>query len=87
MNQTIAHNLRFLRQSHNYSRKQICALLDIGLPAWGSYIEGRAVPKLETLISIADYFKITLDELVRVDLSKCYIVKENKYMEKLIIEQ
>lgn len=85
--ETITANLKFLRHSHNYTRQQICNLLGIGVRTWDSYTEGRAAPKLETLVSIADYFRITLDELVRVDLQKCYVVRENKYMEKLIIEQ
>lgn len=85
--ETITANLKFLRHSHNYTRKQICNLLGIGLRAWDSYTEGRAVPKLEKLVGIADYFRITLDDLVRADLKKWYIVRENKYMEKLTIEQ
>lgn len=85
--ETITANLKFLRHSHNYTRLQICNLLGIGVRTWDSYTEGRAVPKLEKLVSIADYFRITLDELVKVDLQKCYVVRENKYMEKLTIEQ
>lgn len=85
--ETITANLKFLRHSHNYTRQQITNLLGIGLRAWDSSTEGRAVPKLETLVSIADYFRITLDELVRVDLQKCYIVREHKYLERLTIEQ
>lgn len=85
--ETITANLKFLRHSHNYTRRQITNLIGIVLRAWDSYTEGRAVPKLGTLVSIADYFRITLDELVREDLSKCYVVREHKYMEKLTIEQ
>jgi phage repressor protein C with HTH and peptisase S24 domain len=41
----------------------------INRPAIGSYEEGRAEPKITALQLIADFFNITIDQLVKADLS------------------
>lgn len=81
--QTISANLQFLRKSHNMTRRQIAAILSVGERAFDSYVEGRAIPRLDTLIAICDHFRLSLDELVRVDLIKCYMVREERYLVKI----
>ncbi|WP_114779290.1 XRE family transcriptional regulator [Botryobacter ruber] len=62
-------NLRHLRKSAGYTQAQLAEKLDIKRSLVGAYEEGRAEPKLSTLVNIAKLFTISLDDLITVDLS------------------
>lgn len=51
------------------TQTEFAELFNLKRTAVGSYEEGRAEPKIETLIKIADYFKLSLDQLLRKELS------------------
>lgn len=66
----IAKNIRVLRALKKLSQEQLSEKLDISRSRLGSYEEGRAEPSYDLLITIADYFHVAIDALVRADLSK-----------------
>lgn len=66
----IAKNIRVLRTLKKLSQEQLSAELDIPRSRLGSYEEGRAEPPYDLLITIADYFHVAIDAIVRADLSK-----------------
>lgn len=53
------------RIKRNLSQHQIAKELCISQKAIGSYEEGRAVPRIDKLIQIADFFNISIDQLVK----------------------
>ncbi len=53
-----------LRQSHNLTQKQLCDALNLGRSTYSYYETGRRTPDIETLLMIAEYYQITLDELI-----------------------
>lgn len=53
-----------LRQSHNLTQKQLCTDLHIGRSTYSYFETGARLPDIETLIIIAKYYGISLDELV-----------------------
>ena len=55
--------------SKKLTQTEFAELFDLKRTAVGSYEEGRAEPKIDTLIKIADYFKLSLDNLLRKELS------------------
>lgn len=63
-------NLKFLR--HKIEAKQSEMLNRIGFKrtTWNGYEHQKSFPKFEDLLKIADYFDISLDELVFEDLQK-----------------
>jgi transcriptional regulator with XRE-family HTH domain len=65
----VTSNIRFLRKNAGYTQAQLAEQLDIKRSLVGAYEEGRAEPKLSTLVNIARLFNISLDELITVDLS------------------
>jgi transcriptional regulator with XRE-family HTH domain len=65
----VTSNLRFLRKNAGYTQAQLAEKLDIKRSLVGAYEEGRAEPKLSTLVNIANLFSISLDELITLDLS------------------
>ncbi len=51
------------------SQTEFADLFDLKRTALGSYEEGRAEAKIDTVIKIADYFQLTLDQLLRKELT------------------
>ncbi len=65
----LSKNLIALRALKKLSQENLCyELNDAGLKitrsAYSAYEEGRSEPKLNTLIAIADFYKITIDKLL-----------------------
>jgi transcriptional regulator with XRE-family HTH domain len=60
----LAENLRWLRKNHHITQTELAEAVGLNRPIIGSYEEGRAEPKIEVLRNLADYFKISVDQLV-----------------------
>ena len=65
----VTSNIRHLRKSAGYTQAQLAEKLDIKRSLVGAYEEGRAEPKLSTLVNVAKIFDVSLDELITADLS------------------
>lgn len=66
----VTSNIRYLRKKAGFTQAQLAEKLDIKRSLIGAYEEGRAEPKLSTLVNIARLFEITLDDLITLDLSE-----------------
>ncbi|MCF6365499.1 MAG: helix-turn-helix domain-containing protein [Bacteroidales bacterium] len=62
-------NIRKIRVAKKMTQTEFAELFDLKRTALGSYEEGRAEAKIDTIIKIADYFKLTLDQLLRKELT------------------
>ncbi|MHA6248065.1 XRE family transcriptional regulator [Pontibacter sp. CAU 1760] len=69
--------MRHLRKSAGYTQAQLAEKLDIKRSLVGAYEEGRAEPKLSTLINVARLFDVSLDQLIANDLSKDGVLTAN----------
>lgn len=63
-NKTLALNLLELRQSKNLTQKQLCEALNIGRSTYSYFETGSRMPDIDTLLMIARYYHVSLDELV-----------------------
>ncbi|WP_426491744.1 helix-turn-helix domain-containing protein [Hymenobacter sp. 102] len=63
-------NLKFWRRELSLTQAQMAEKLGIKRSLVGAYEEGRAEPKLTTLVNMARLFGITLDALVTTDFTK-----------------
>ncbi len=63
-------NLKFWRRELGLTQSQMADKLGIKRSLVGAYEEGRAEPKLVTLVNMARLFGITLDALVTTDFSR-----------------
>jgi len=63
-------NLRFLRNSHKMTQEDIGNLLNVTQKRVSEYEEGERPLEIEKLVKIANHFWLTLDQLVKEDLSK-----------------
>lgn len=70
----ISHNLKYYRVSNRFRQQEIADKIKVSLGMVKTYELGIAVPPIETLIKIADMMQITIDTLVKVQLtSKNYL--------------
>lgn len=56
--------LRYLRESRGLTQKDIANEIDIGLHTYQRYEYGEREPQLSTLVALADFYDLSLDELV-----------------------
>jgi transcriptional regulator with XRE-family HTH domain len=71
-------NLKYLRKLRGWTQEEFAQKLRIKRSLLGAYEEERAEPRTEVLEVVADMFKLTLDDLMRKDLSEVkgnYIAK------------
>jgi transcriptional regulator with XRE-family HTH domain len=57
-------NLKKIRQIKGLSQQAFAELIDLNRGVISSYEEGRAEPKIETLLRIATYFGIPTDDII-----------------------
>lgn len=53
-----------LRQERNLTQKELCAKLNISRTNYSYFENGRRVPDVDTLLLIAEFYGVSLDELV-----------------------
>ena len=67
----IKSNLSFLRSEYNKTLDEMSELLGLsGKSSYRAYENGDAVPSVHILMKLASFYDVSLDELVRFDLSK-----------------
>jgi len=62
-------NLKYLRKQRGWTQEEFATKLNIKRSLLGAYEEERAEPRYEVLEAVCDLFKLTMDELLRKDLS------------------
>src|SRR5215210_6319019 len=63
-------NLKYLRKTRGWTQEEFAQKLRIKRSLLGAYEEERADPRMEVLEIVADMFKLSMDELLRKDLSE-----------------
>ena len=67
---TIANkNIKYLRKLRGWTQEEFAQKLRIKRSLLGAYEEERAEPRIDVLEVVCDIFKLTLDEILRKDLS------------------
>lgn len=62
-------NIRKIRNVKKLSQQSFAELFDLKRATLGAYEEERSEPRLETIINIANYFSITVDDLLTKELT------------------
>lgn len=63
-------NLKYLRKLRGWTQEEFAQKLRIKRSLLGAYEEERADPRIDVLEVVADMFKLTLDDLLRKDVSE-----------------
>lgn len=65
----LASNIRLLRKRTRKSQELVASAIGISRSAIASYESTGIEPDISTLMKFSDYFKVTLDKLIKTDLS------------------
>jgi transcriptional regulator with XRE-family HTH domain len=79
-------NLKFLMSAHKVSGKELAKEMGWNDAVISSYRTGGADPPLKNVIKLADYFNVSLEDLVNKDLSKEGVEYKTGDNDDLIIE-
>jgi transcriptional regulator with XRE-family HTH domain len=71
-------NLKYLRKLRGWTQEEFAQKLRIKRSLLGAYEEERAEPRIDVLEVVCDMFKLTLDDILRKDLSD----SKSNYMAK-----
>jgi len=79
----IGSNIKKIRTVKKLSQLHFAELFGINRASIGAYEEGRAEPKLEKIIKIAEYFGLSIDVLLTRELTVNDLYKLNVFNQKL----
>jgi transcriptional regulator with XRE-family HTH domain len=80
-------NLKYLRKLRGWTQEEFAQKIGIKRSLVGAYEEERAEPNYEVLETVSDLFKVSIDDLLRKDLSETkgsYLAKRRQL--KMIAE-
>ncbi len=69
LSKRLQNNIRFLRDSKGLTITELAEKLGCSRDDIANW-ENRFTPKLPDLVALCDFFKITIDDIIRKDLSK-----------------
>jgi transcriptional regulator with XRE-family HTH domain len=69
-NTTFGANIKLLRSRRGRSQEETAIALDVKRSSWSGYENGSAEPNLDLLIRVSEYFRISVDKLLKHDLTK-----------------
>jgi len=79
----IGENIKKIRTAKNISQAEFANLFDLGRASVGAYEEGRSEPKIDTIIQIANTFSVSIDVLLKRELTVAEIFSLGLVNEKL----
>ena len=65
----IGKNIKKIRSAQKISQNEFSDLFNVSRASVGSYEEGRAEPRIDTIISIANHFSLSIDALLTKELT------------------
>lgn len=65
----LAQNLKYLRERKGETQKDISSLLDVSEMTISRYENGENEPELKRVITLANHFEVSLDEIIAVQLN------------------
>lgn len=78
----ISKQLKSYRKKFNLSQEELAEIIHVSRPTISNWENGKSYPDLQSLLLLSDYFKISLDELVKGDIVNMKNELENKEMDK-----
>jgi transcriptional regulator with XRE-family HTH domain len=67
---TVNQNIKYLRKLRGWTQEEFAQKIGIKRSLLGAYEEERAEPNYDVLETVSDMFKVTIDDLLRKDLSE-----------------
>ena len=64
----LAQNLRYLREQRGFNQKELSDMLGMSRAAIGNWEKQHRIPDVETIIKLAQFFDVTLDDFILKEL-------------------
>ncbi|CAI8856361.1 helix-turn-helix domain-containing protein [Chryseobacterium sp. IT-36CA2] len=80
-------NIKKIRQVKGLSQKAFADLFDLNRGVISSYEEGRAEPKIETLLKVANHFDLNLDQLLTETLQVNQLVNVSEINQHVLFPE
>ena len=74
----LGKNIRYLRKQSSVTQSELASVIGKGQTTIGNWENGISEPSLEELLVLSNYFDISLDLLVKLDLGKTNYQTERK---------
>lgn len=82
----ISSNIKFLRKKANLSQDELSAQLGIKRTSLSGYEIGSTEPNIELLTKLSQFFKISIDQLINIDLQSLSELEFNQLINRTSIE-
>jgi transcriptional regulator with XRE-family HTH domain len=69
-NPLFGSNIKLLRQRRGRSQEETAIALEVKRSSWSGYENGSAEPPFDLLVKISNYFKVSIDKLLKEDLTQ-----------------
>ena len=91
-------SIKRIREYKKLSQKQVAEAINVSQQMFNNYENGKSRPSIETLIALANFFDVSIDELVGRDISylldkqnftttQLELIKKIKYCSDLTCEK
>lgn len=64
----LGENLTFLRKNKKLKQDEMLTAIGINRSTWSNYENGLTEPNLDTIVRISEFFSITIDDLLKIDV-------------------
>lgn len=82
----ISKQLKSYRKKFNLSQEELADIIHVSRPTISNWENSKSYPDLQSLLLLSDYFKISLDELVKGDVVNMKNELANKEMDKSTVK-
>ena len=79
----IGQNIRKIRSAKKLNQTQFAEIFNLTRGSVGAYEEGRAEPKIDTIIQIANYFSLSIDLLLNKEITVNDLFHLDAFRQKL----
>lgn len=70
MNIYITSNIRLLRKRRKRTQEDVALAINMNRATYCGIELGKSMPGIETLVALSNYFRISIDTLIRIDLAR-----------------
>lgn len=81
----LGENLQFLRKKDNITQEQLAERLEVSRQSVSKWESDAAYPEMDKILQICELFHVTMDDLVRNDVSLLYIEDKADYDKQMDI--
>ena len=76
---SLGENLQFLRKKDNITQEQLAEQLEVSRQSVSKWESDAAYPEMEKILQMCDLFHVSMDDLVRNDVSLLYVEDKTEY--------